>query len=282
MGTIEKAMQKLQLAQTTSAENGDGALVKNPTVGGVQSRRTPIELDFARFKAMNLLVPEVVHDPLLEEYRRIKRPILRNAFGQEHERISGARRNVVMVTSSIAGEGKTYTSINLALSMTLELDRTVLLVDADVIKPSITSYLGIDANQGLVDYLLGDSQDIANYFLKTSIPNLSILPAGRKERRTAELLASGRMSSLVDELAARYSDRIIIFDAPPLLQTSEAGVLANLAGQVVVVVEANRTEKSTLKDALAMLDKSRNVSMVLNKAERARSVGYYGNYGVDS
>ncbi|MDH4275920.1 MAG: XrtA-associated tyrosine autokinase [Gammaproteobacteria bacterium] len=281
MGTIEKAMQKLQATPNVILDADAGALVKPSSAATSElPRRAPIELDFSRFKSMNLLMPEVVHDPLLEEFRRIKRPILRNAFGQE--RNSNGHRNVVMVTSSVAGEGKTYTSINLALSITLELDRTVLLVDTDVIKPSITSYLGIDAQQGLVDYLLGESTDVADYFIKTSIPNLSILPAGRKERRTAELLASGRMSALVEELATRYSDRIVIFDAPPLLQTSEAGVLANLVGQVVVVVEANQTEKSTLKDALALLDKTRDVSLVLNKAERARSSGYYGDYGVES
>ncbi|MDH5230207.1 MAG: XrtA-associated tyrosine autokinase [Gammaproteobacteria bacterium] len=217
-----------------------------------------------------------VGDPLIEEYRKIKRPIIEYAFKNQND--PNLYSNLVMVTSSVPGEGKTYTSVNLALSIAMELERTVLLVDADVIKPSINKFFNIRTPYGLNDYLQKTDADLSAYILKTSIENLRILPAGQQSMRSAELLSSEKMGRLVKELAERYPDRIIIFDSPPLLVTNEAPVISNLVGQIVVVVEAQKTTKTLLNDALSLLKKDKPINLVLNKS-KSKSSNY--GYGFD-
>jgi exopolysaccharide/PEP-CTERM locus tyrosine autokinase len=201
--------------------------------------------------------------PLLEDFRIIKRPLLQRAFA---ERAPGANPgNLIMITSSLPGEGKTYCAINLAMSIAMELDHTVLLVDADVARPSILRTLGLPAQRGLMDILTDDKLDMADVMLRTNVDTLSILPAGTSTPRATELLASSTMSSLVSEIANRYPDRIVIFDSPPLLLTSEARVLASHMGQIVMVVEAQTTTQHAVKEALHQLGGINNVNLIYNK-----------------
>mgnify|MGYP001823754260 FL=1 len=192
-----------------------------------------------------------------------------------------ANANLIMVTSSLAGEGKTFTSINLAMSIATEMDKTVLLVDADVAKPDVTARLGVQAEQGLIDVLLEDDLTLPDVLIRTDIPKLSLLPAGRKHVHATELLASEGMRQLTLELSTRYSDRIVIFDSPPMCLTSEARVLAGLMGQVVMVVEESKTTQQTVKQALSMLDSNEIIGIVMNKRKASRhgGEGYYGRYG---
>ena len=136
-----------------------------------------------------------------------------------------------MVTSALPSEGKTFTSLNLALSIATEIDSTVLLVDGDVAHPSIPEIIGAPHGPGLLDLLTRDDLDFADALVKTNIEKLSLLPAGTRHRRSTELLASEQMASLLREIASRYRDRIIIFDSPPLLATTEARVLAMNMGR---------------------------------------------------
>jgi receptor protein-tyrosine kinase len=170
-----------------------------------------------------------------------------------------------MLTSSLPGEGKTYSAINLAMSIAMELDHTVLLVDADVARPSVLRTLGLPTQRGLMDLLVDDKLDMADVMLRTNVDTLSILPAGTSTPRATELLASSTMSHLVNEIAARYPDRIVIFDSPPLLLTSESRVLASHMGQIVVVVEAQTTTQHAVKEALSQLEGLNNVSLIYNK-----------------
>ena len=184
-----------------------------------------------------------------------------------------------MVTSALPGEGKTFCAINLAISIALEMDRTVLLVDADVAKPSVPQALGLEADKGLMDVLLDRRVDLADVLWKTDIGRLTLLPVGTAHKHATELLASDAMRGLLHEMAERYHDRIIIFDSPPLLAASEAGVLASQMGQIVVVVESGKTSEAALKDALGRIDSSRVAGLLLNKGE-SPSLGYgYGGYG---
>jgi receptor protein-tyrosine kinase len=186
--------------------------------------------------------------------------------------------NLVMVTSAQPGEGKTYCTINLAISIALEMDRTVLLVDGDVAKPSIPQVLGLEAGKGLIDVLLDRRIDLADVLLKVDIGKLTLLPVGTMHKHATELLSSGAMRRLLHEMADRYHDRIIIFDSPPLLAASEASVLAGQVGQIVVVVEAGRTTESALKDALGHIDVSRVTGLLLNKGD-SPTIGYGYGYG---
>jgi receptor protein-tyrosine kinase len=186
---------------------------------------------------------------------------------------------MIMVTSALAGEGKTFSAVNLAMSIAMELDNTVLLVDADVANPTLPEILRFSSPKGLMNVLTDPAIRLPDVLLRTNVPKLSILPAGAPHRRATELLASEAMERLIADVANRYADRIVIFDAPPLLPTTESRVLATHMGQIVVVVEADKTSHSALKQALAAIESCPIVLTMLNKAARSDVGSYYGYRG---
>ncbi|MDQ1830136.1 XrtA-associated tyrosine autokinase [Massilia scottii] len=228
-------------------------------------RRTTnhVELDLERMHGIGLVTAAGGRTTLVEDFRIIKRPLLKRAFAA---RAPGEKPgNLIMVTSSLPGEGKTFCSINLAMSIAMELDHTVLLIDADVARPSVLRTLGLPAHRGLMDLLLDDKLDMSDVMLRTNVNTLSILPAGSNNPRATELLASQAMSTFVYEIANRYPDRIVIFDSPPLLLTSEAHVLASHMGQIALVVEAEGTTQHAVKESLRQLEGCSNVNLIYNK-----------------
>jgi exopolysaccharide/PEP-CTERM locus tyrosine autokinase len=216
-----------------------------------------------------------------DEYRRIKRPLLANAFGKSASLVD--QGNLILVTSSLPGEGKTTTSTNLALSIAQEKDHTVLLVDCDINKQGISRLFGLGNQPGLVDVLESDSLSIGDVLLRTDIPELCVVSAGKGDEYVTELLASQRMSDLVAEMVSRYDDRIIIFDGPPLLPTPQTQILAGLVGQIVFVIEAGKTPQMLVEEAVEMLPEEKAVGLLMNKTEGkfGRSGYYYGYYGSD-
>ncbi|SNS81364.1 exopolysaccharide/PEP-CTERM locus tyrosine autokinase [Noviherbaspirillum humi] len=234
------------------------------------------DIDLLRLQQMGLVTPETGRTAIAEEFRLIKRPIIEKAFSAEPG--SKKRGNLIMVTSAMPGEGKTFCSVNLAMSIAMELDHTVLLVDADVARPSVPRYLGLEAEQGLLDLLHNPDLDVRDVMYSTNVERLRVLPAGRSNRRATELLASQAMSRLLEELASRYPDRIIIFDSPPVLLTSEARALASQMGQIVMVVEAEGTTQRGLKEALRQIGSNDNVNLIYNKAQAFPGTRYYGGY----
>jgi exopolysaccharide/PEP-CTERM locus tyrosine autokinase len=234
-----------------------------------------LNVDLERLRKQSIITPDGERTPIAESFRRIKRKILANVANPK----AGAPANLVLVTSALAGEGKTFCAINLAISIALEMDRTVLLVDTDVAKPSVPQALGLEAEKGLMDVLLDRRIDLAEVLCKTDIVKLTLLPAGSAHQHATELLASDAMRALLQEMAARYHDRIIIFDSPPLLAASEAGVLASQMGQIVMVVEAGKTSEAALKDALGRIESSNVAGLLLNKGEGPGLGYYYGGYG---
>ena len=234
------------------------------------------KVDRERLLRQSMITPDGGRTPVAESFRRIKRQILANAANPKE---GAPPANLVQVTSALAGEGKTFCAINLAISIALEMDRRVLLVDADVAKPSVPQAFGLEAGKGLMDVLLDGQIDAAEVLWQTDIGKLTLMPAGTAHKHATELLASGAMQGLLREVADRYRDRIIIFDSPPLLDASEAGVLAMHMGQIVVVVEAGKTSEAALKDALGRIDLSRVSGLLLNKSEGHRTGYGYGGYG---
>jgi exopolysaccharide/PEP-CTERM locus tyrosine autokinase len=222
-----------------------------------------VELDLNRMRDMGMVTAAGGRTLLVEDFRIIKRPLLKRAFAERSA--NAPPGNLIMITSSLPGEGKTYCAINLAMSIAMELDHTVLLVDADVARPSILRTLGLPAQRGLMDLLLDDKLDLADVMLRTNVDTLSILPAGTSTARATELLASQTMSAFVTEIANRYPDRIVIFDSPPLLLTSEAHVLATHMGQIVLVVESETTTQHAVKESLRQLEGCSNVNLIYNK-----------------
>ena len=221
---------------------------------------------------------------LAEEFRVIKRPLVNNIQGRSTNGINHA--NLILICSSLPGEGKTFVSINLALSLANERDKSVLLIDADVEKPSISKQLGIKPTKGLIEYLEDPNVNFSEICLRTDSPNLSIIPAGKRHNYSTELLSSQRMYLFAEEISRRYQDRIVIFDSPPLLVATQAPILAELVGQVVLVVGAEETPQNIVNEAVAKLSKCDVVMTLLNKTRRDIDVyGYsygYGHYGHSS
>ena len=235
-----------------------------PAAPGAPRRQTrKVELDLAKMRASGMVTAAGGRTSLVEDFRIIKRPLLKRAFGERNPRENPG--NLIMMTSSLPGEGKTYCAINLAMSIAMELDHTVLLVDADVARPSVRNTLGLPAQRGLMDLLVDDKLDVSDVLLRTNVDTLSILAAGTSTPRATELLASSTMANLVHEIANRYPDRIVIFDSPPLLLTSEARALAGHMGQIVVVIEAQKTTQHAVGEALRQLEGCPNVNLIYNK-----------------
>jgi protein-tyrosine kinase len=238
-----------------------------------------VDINLARLHQMGMVTHDGGRTPAAEDFRIIKRPLLRSAAGAIGGGSSGAKNsNLIVVTSALPGEGKTFCAINLAMSIAMEQDHTVLLVDADVARPSVLKVLGLPSAPGLMDVLLGERGDLSEVILKTNIASLSILPAGRNNKHATELLASQTMSVLLDEIAGRYVDRIVIFDSPPLLLTTEAGVLASQMGQVVLVIESETTTQRAVKEALRRLDNCAHIDLICNKTRAFPGDDYYGHY----
>lgn len=259
-------------AQTTTAPAA--AAPENTSQGERRSRE--VTLDLLRMQRAGLLVPGQPRSQLEEEFRIIKRPLLENVRHEGPMRPN--RANLIMVTSAVAGEGKTQTSLNLAISIAMELDHTVLLVEADVLRPSALARVGVQASHGLLDLLETPQTQLPDVLLRTNIPKLTLLPAGTASSRSTELLASDAMDNLLSELASKYPDRIIIFDTPPLLSTTESRVLASHMGQVVLVTEANKTPVSLVKQAYATVENHPVVLGLLNKYRGPKGSTAYGYY----
>lgn len=246
---------------------------EEPSRPHVVSRQVDLDLD--AMAAAGLVSPNAPRSHIADQYRVIKRPLIANAMGKGAVPI--ANGNLIMVTSAVAGEGKSFTALNLAMSIATELDNTVMLVDADVARPSILRMLGLPASRGLLDLLVDDKVELSQVLLKTNIDKLTLLPSGTPHTRATELLASDAMTLLIEDIAKRYSDRIVIFDSPPLLLTTESRVLAGHMGQIVVVVHAEKTLQNDVEHALSTIESCPVKMMVLNQA-KAGGVGGYG-YG---
>lgn len=217
---------------------------------------------------------------LADEFRQIKRPILANARGKRVTRPEWA--NLLMVASAMTNEGKTFTCINLALSVAREKDWNVVLADVDCAKQHITSMFSADRERGLLDLLKDPSIHPNEVIMPTNIPSLSILPAGGRDPNAAELLASERMDQIAGQLSKEDKFRLIIMDSSPLLLTTEAPILSSHVGQIALVVNAGHTAQSAVLAALDKLDSTKAINAILNRAEVSPTASYgnyYGYYG---
>ena len=266
---VQPASANLTPARPAGAFNG---------ARGSVSRR--IEINHELLSAAGLISNRSEHSQIAEEFRLIKRPILLQAF--EDRGGSGRAKNLIMVSSAKPGEGKTFSAVNLAMSIALERDLTVMLIDADIVHPSIPSAMGFEAELGLMDLIADESLDMSDVLLRTDVENLTVLPAGRPHHLATELFASDRMARLVADITRRYPDRIIIVDSPPILMSSIPGVLALHVGQIVFVVQAEKSTQAAIDGALGLVGSCENIYLLLNKARNIGSAekfdGYYDYY----
>ena len=298
MSIIEKAISKLERAagnkrtdrvrgqkiQRMTVDAGNTLSKENDVTPNKQSSfidsvpesvnvepRNYVVIDLKRLNQLGIVTPDQGKTQIAEQFRIIKRPLLTKAFSKKNN-------NLIMITSALAGEGKSFCAVNLAMSIASEMDHRVLLIDADVGRPTIPNILGFENKIGLMDILIEDSVDVADVLIKTSIEKLSLISVGAVHPHATELLASQAMLMLLDELAQRYNDRIVIFDSPPVLLTSEARVLAERMGQIVLVVEAERTAQQTLKHVINQFGASSDISLIYNKDRTFSDNKYYGYY----
>lgn len=294
MSFVEQAIKKLQESRAASRAPDDGTpaahtLVSDkPMPSGRTISAAPVpaaiptprvaptkrlEISRAALRTAGLLAPEHDERQIASDYRQIKRPLIAAATGRGAPAVENG--NVIMVASALPGEGKTFTSVNLAMSIARERDVEVVLVDADVAKPHISRTLGVDAEKGLLDLLADEALEVETLIFATDVEGLCVLPAGRHSDTATELLASTRMEQILATMSANDPRRIIVLDSPPLLLTSEARVLSGAAGQVVIVVRAGNTARQAVLDAIGYLGDHGSISLILNQSQGTAGEGYY-------
>lgn len=221
-----------------------------------------------------LIVPEEPVTGLLEEFRIIKRELLADARANGED---AARR--ILVCSPHQGEGKTYCAMNLAIALAAESDIEVVLVDADVLNPSIAKRFEIETEAGFMDVLADKSLKPENLVSPTDINGLFVLPAGTSSARDAEFLTSKRTEEVLDRLTRGAPNRYLIFDTPPALAASPAAELAAYVGQALLVARADETGKAALEDARQLLSACPDIKLLLNAAQFSPSGRRFGDYG---
>jgi exopolysaccharide/PEP-CTERM locus tyrosine autokinase len=290
MSVVERALKRLQKGGGTPQ-----SVTGQKPVARVSRRRAPPQ------SAVNRKAFEAIHahghviefsveamaeaglyskgnSQLADEYRMIKQPILRKAT--EESETQNSRCNLIMVASALGGEGKTFTSVNLSLSLASEKDWEVLLVDVDCRNPQLSRLLGVEKEPGIMDYLKDPSLDIESLIMPTSVDGLAVLPLGSIDEHAAEHLASARMDELCERFSAAGKHHIVVFDSSPLLLTSEAPILSTQIGQVALVVQANATPRQAVLEAIEKLDSERAIGLILNRADQGGDILRYGQgYG---
>jgi protein-tyrosine kinase len=286
MSLIETALDKLRRSEAAAAAAAE--LQKAPATPRAASGVTPLVypaapapaiedesrprvlVSNAALRAAGYMPEESMERRFADHYRRVKRPLIEKALAGTSD------MRLIMVSSALPGDGKTFTSINLALSMAREKDISVLLVDADGARARISEVLGIRKQPGLLDALADDSIDVESLVMRTDVRGLEVLPAGRFIENGTELIASGRMAQISVRLTAHNPRRLVLFDSPPLLVSSEARVLTRMPGQVVLVVRASVTPRRAILDAVSQVDRQKLQGLVVNQVRDVPGEDYYG------
>lgn len=289
LGLIQRAAARLRqqepgkafvppAAAPTAAIGLSGAAASAEGLAGAARNTREVTIDLRRLAKAGVSLPAAERSRTAEEFRIVKRHLLANVQHQQPVDETGWSARIIMVTSARPREGKTFTTVNLSLAIASERDYRVLVLDGDSERQGLAEMFGIESDTGIVDLLTGDKVDVADVLVRTNIPNLTVLPCGRARPGTPELFSSRKMRDLLHDLAQRYNDRLIIIDAPPCLATSHASILASLVGQIVFVVEANRTQSPEIEESLRLISGCPNIGLLLNKTEWSSSE-QFGSYG---
>jgi protein-tyrosine kinase len=273
MSFIERALGKAK----RSADAAASPNVRRPALNAPVSRAaaTPELIVTADIRqGLGLNASHELQHQHSSEYRHIKRQVVAEVRANPAER-------VLLVASALAGEGKSFTAANLAFSLALEPDYTVLLIDADVINPQLTRTLGLSARPGLMNALVDPALDVESLIISTNVEGLSVMPAGSSSENATEYFGSDRMQDILARLLS-MPNRIVLIDSLPLLLTTEVRALMPLASQVLLVVRAESTSETAVQRALALIGEDINVKLVLNAVSRTHIARYLGyDYGFD-
>jgi exopolysaccharide/PEP-CTERM locus tyrosine autokinase len=277
MSIIENAIGRLRREtvspRSTGAAREDQGRESTERTDPLAHRRIAIDVEALRAARE---IPEITEERrFAEHYREIKRPLIARALAVD----ARPDARLILVTSALPADGKTFTSLNLALSIARERDVTVLLVDADAPKAHLSRSFGVVDEPGLLNALSNNALDVESLVLETNIPGLEVLPVGKAAEGTApELISSARMGQIAARLTALYPRRLVLLDSSPLLASSEARALKQIPGQILLVARAGRTPRQALLDAIGMVEKSKLYGLVLNEAHESGEQGYYYGY----
>jgi protein-tyrosine kinase len=284
--SIESTLSQLG---TTNAETAGRALapIASAELRGPQRSPvpapSPVAVDRDALRAAGLLpeLPQERH--LADQFRAIKRPILHRLMTMTATAKPSEGAQLLLVTSALPGDGKTFTSVNLAMSIARERDVSLLLIDADVVKPHLTRAFGLERQPGLLDALADESIDIETLVRPTEVPGLSLLPVGREQENPTELLSSAHMKTIAGRLSACDTRRLLLFDSAPLLLSNDARAVAQVVRQIVLVVRSGITPKRAVQNAISHVDKEKLTGLVLNQNDMRSFNQYYGygTYGVN-
>lgn len=291
IGLIQRAAAKLKQSEAVplagssldGADSFDTRDAENGAAAGKRHQRPAkssppnVAIDRNRLNDAGVALPSADRSRLAEEFRIIKHRVLEIARRQAVEKSSGHSARLILVTSARPLEGKTFVAANLALAIAFEHDYRVLAMDCDSARQSLGEMLGVPAKSGLGDLLNGDMTDLSEILFHTDVPNLTVVPFGHRYANMPEMLSSNRMKALLEEIAQRYSDRFVVIDAPPCLAASEPSILAPLVGQIVVVVEANKTQRQEIEESLRLISACPVISLILNKTDGS-SPDQFGSY----
>lgn len=286
MSIVERALDRMQRGAARPQQPEAPANVRIAALSpqgvedAVDSGGRRLLIDRAAVRSLGYL-PESSEDRrFADQYRQIKRTLISNFLASAVQ--GPGSPGLIMMASALPGDGKTFTSINLALSIARERDVSVVLVDADVAKPHISQIFGVEGEPGLLNALADETIDIESLVWRTDVRGLSVLPAGPHNSAATEMISSARMQQLVTQLQQRNPRRIVLFDSSPLLATSESLALADIAGHVALVVRSGKTPREAVLEAIEKLGEGRNVSLVLNQGRPSITQNYYygqGSYG---
>jgi receptor protein-tyrosine kinase len=273
MSIIEKAI-RIRDAESPvvpgKAEGRRQAGARSPSRGAVAGE----PVSFLRLASIGML-PDAEQDPqLIEQLRHLKRPILQNAFGP----LAHGATNVIMITSARPGAGKSFVSAALAAALTRARELSVVIIDLDNIKATLTRGLELTDRIGFFDAVDDPEVSLESTLIATEIPGLRVIPTGRQTKDSSELLNSERARQLMRRFAEDDPTRIIILDTPPLLSTPDAHAILDLAHQIIVVVEAGVTKQSEMKQIVESLRGDKPIGLVLNKAVGGLTALYGGDY----
>lgn len=266
MERIKKALEKAQQQrqETASQQTSSDYVVARKTEDTQQieySKTRKIKVSEELLKK-NRIIAGLDDDPISDLYKMLRTKVL--------QKMQANNLNVLAVTSPSSGAGKSLTAINLALSIAMDANFSVLLVDLDLRKPSIHDYFGIPAKLGLSDYFSGE-KTISELLVHPGREKIVILPAGSPIKRSSDLLSTPKMLELASELKLRYPDRIIVVDLPPLLQTDDAMIfMPNVDACLLVVAEGENSEGEVIK-SIQMIDKDKYIGSILNKSAEVNS-----------
>jgi protein-tyrosine kinase len=301
MGLVERAAEKaasqsgisngipLEVDQPTSQFEQNTAPVQDnapvhasagvlrPQAGTGSANPKQVRLDFRNLRQNGMITPDNMTSVISNEFRGIKRKLLQRV---RDPKTRETVNNLIMITSSLPGEGKTFSSVNLALSLSAEKGLHVLLIDADIIRPSVRNVFVSPPKVGLTELLSGKTSNVSDVLYRcTDVPNLAVIFSGDPRNGSPELISSSRMVNLCSELSSRYPDRVIILDTPPVLASSEAAILAGYVNQVIMVVSADQVDKHQLRNSLEAVSSCQNINLLFNKAPTWNETEYHSYYG---